>query len=75
MQTHILYISYSEWSETCRHYIETLFITGLEYTIRKTQENQGEMKLNVTRQLLACTDDVQLRDKNMLTFKKAQRFY
>jgi hypothetical protein len=29
------------------------------YAIRKVQENQGELKLDETHQLLVCTDDVQ----------------
>ena len=51
--------------------MKLLFITALEYTIRETQANQDKMKLNVTHQLLACTDDVQLIGKKIPTFKKS----
>jgi hypothetical protein len=51
--------------------LKLLFITVFEYTIRKIQANQDEMKLNVIHQLLANTDDVQLTGKNILTFKKS----
>jgi len=51
--------------------LKLLFITAFEYTIRKIQANQDELKLNVTHQLLAYTDDVQLTGKNILTFKKS----
>jgi hypothetical protein len=37
----------------------------------KIKANQDKMKFNVTLQLLACTDDVQLIGKNILTFKKS----
>jgi hypothetical protein len=51
--------------------LKLLFITALEYTIRKIQANQNELKLNVTHQLQACTDDIQLTSKNIPTFKKS----
>jgi hypothetical protein len=41
-----------------------------EYTIRKIQAIQEELKLNVTHQLLVCTDYVKLVGKNIPTLKK-----
>jgi hypothetical protein len=42
-----------------------LFKFTLEYAIRKIQENQEELKLNGTHQLLAYTDDVNLLGDNI----------
>jgi hypothetical protein len=38
---------------------------ALEYAIRKFQENQAELKLNWTHQLLAYADDVNLLGDNI----------
>jgi hypothetical protein len=43
---------------------------ALEYAIRKVQENQVELKLNETHQLLAYADDVNLLGDNTDTIKK-----
>jgi hypothetical protein len=41
-----------------------LFNFGLEYTIRKVQENQVGLKLNATQQLLVYADDANLLESN-----------
>jgi hypothetical protein len=47
-----------------------LFNFSLEYAIRKVQENQMELKLNATHQLLAYANDVNLLGDNIDTVKK-----
>jgi hypothetical protein len=47
-----------------------LFNYDLEYAIRKVQENQLGLKLDVTHQLLAYTDDVNLLGDNIDTIKE-----
>jgi hypothetical protein len=46
------------------------FSAVLEYAIRKVQENQVGLKMNVTHQLLAYTDDVNLAGDNIDTIKQ-----
>jgi hypothetical protein len=43
---------------------------ALEYAIRKVQENQVELKLNGTHQLLVYADDVNLLEDDIDTIEK-----
>jgi hypothetical protein len=47
-----------------------LFSFALDYDIRKVQENQVELKLNGTHQVLVYADDVNLLGEKMDNIKK-----
>jgi hypothetical protein len=47
-----------------------LFNFALEYAVRKVQENQVELKLNGTHDLLVYVDDVYMLSDNVITIQK-----
>jgi hypothetical protein len=47
------------------------FIFALEYAIRRLKENQEGLKVNATRERLACGDDVSILGENTDTMRKS----
>jgi hypothetical protein len=57
----------SKWSETNKCFTVIALNFGLEYAIRKIQENQVGLYLNGTHQLLVYADNDDLRRDSMNT--------
>jgi len=56
--------------------MSSLFLSfGLEYSIRKVQENQQRLELNGTHQLLDCADDIHLLNRNINTVEWKHTLY
>jgi hypothetical protein len=55
-------------------YCHCFFNFTVESAIRKVQENEVGLKLNVTHQLLVCADYVELLEDNKGTIKKKTNF-
>jgi hypothetical protein len=55
--------------------LPSLFISALEFTVRRVQQNQEELKLNGTHHLLAYADDfnIVLMLVRRLVWKSIQR--
>jgi hypothetical protein len=64
-----LYITLLKSDGWCLSVSPLLFNFDLEKAIRKGQEIQKGLKLNVTNRLLVYANDVHLLDKNMDTIK------
>jgi hypothetical protein len=62
-------LSYPKWPKTSRLFIAVFNFT-LEFAIRKVQENEVELKLNGSYQLLVYGDGVNLLGDNIDIIKK-----